>query len=320
MTLTIEPDEFANLSALAGKGRDADDGPADAVSLAHALLRSALASKIQEAGLPWLSAPGATPDNDTEQISAQSDSNKKEKAKSKRRYARFAEVVAAIVILVVLWGGYARKWQWTGFQSNNQLWDWLSLLLLPVVVGTIPLWIRAAQHISSTRRVSYGVAAIAWVALVLAGYLIPLAWTGFQGQTLWNWLSLLLVPIAVAVTAAAAADPDIQLSKVLGSLRAYQVVALLALAAGWIVTIIGGYALGWSWTGYAGNTLWDWLQLLLLPVALPTLLLPTMVKIVAGEEAWIAFNELRKEQLRRAAGEHPQAREVTRGAVTDRAM
>jgi hypothetical protein len=38
--------------------------------------------------------------------------------------------------------------------------------------------------------------------------------------------------------------------------------ALLAL------TLIGGYGFNWSWTGFPGNTLWDWMNLLLLPVTL----------------------------------------------------
>jgi hypothetical protein len=38
---------------------------------------------------------------------------------------------------------------------------------------------------------------------------------------------------------------------------------IAALATGWIVTVIGGYALRWTWTGYPGHTLWDWLGMLL---------------------------------------------------------
>jgi hypothetical protein len=58
------------------------------------------------------------------------------------------------------------------------------------------------------------------------------------------------------------------------------VVAILAL--GWTVTIIGGYALGWKWTGYPGSTLWDWLRLLLLPLIVPTLLIPVLRSRISG--------------------------------------
>ncbi len=37
------------------------------------------------------------------------------------------------------------------------------------------------------------------VALVLFGYLLRLAWTGFFNRTLWDWLQFLIIPIAVVV-------------------------------------------------------------------------------------------------------------------------
>jgi hypothetical protein len=58
-----------------------------------------------------------------------------------------------------------------------------------------------------------------------------------------------------------------------------------ALAAGWVVSVIGGYALRWTWTGYSGNTLWDWLQLLLVPLVFPTLLYPALLKWITGHAA-----------------------------------
>jgi hypothetical protein len=54
------------------------------------------------------------------------------------RVRRYVTSFLAVTAMVVLWGGYIQRWEWTGFQANNQLWDWLKLLLLPVVVGTIP--------------------------------------------------------------------------------------------------------------------------------------------------------------------------------------
>jgi hypothetical protein len=41
------------------------------------------------------------------------------------------------------------------------------------------------------------------------------------------------------------------------------------------VVIILGYTIPWAWTGFLGNTLWDWINLVLLPftlVAIPRLL------------------------------------------------
>ena len=56
-------------------------------------------------------------------------------------------LMAIIVILVVLEiGTYALNWTWTGFKDHSTLWDWLSLLLVPVIVAVLP--IRARKLIS----------------------------------------------------------------------------------------------------------------------------------------------------------------------------
>ncbi len=38
------------------------------------------------------------------------------------------------------------------------------------------------------------------------------------------------------------------------------------------VVAVGGYWLGWAWTGFRDNTLWDWLELLVVPFVLPAVL------------------------------------------------
>src|SRR5438270_841335 len=43
---------------------------------------------------------------------------------------------------------------------------------------------------------------------------------------------------------------------------------LVITLAALVVLVMGAYALDWTWTGFHGNKLWDWLNLLLLPVAL----------------------------------------------------
>lgn len=44
--------------------------------------------------------------------------------------------VAAVVILVLAYGGYFLGWNWTGFDGNT-FWDWLSLLITPVTLAVI---------------------------------------------------------------------------------------------------------------------------------------------------------------------------------------
>ncbi len=280
-TFTIEPDEFLGLSALADLSQTANGGGTDAVTEAKTLMRRALADKLEDAGLPWAPSAEAVKHRAAEAAEPATAMRRLMENSKIRKDAAYALAVAA---LVALWGGYARGWQWTGLQGNGQLWDWLHLLLLPVVIGTIPLWIRNRDYISRIRRVTYAVVIVAWTGFVIAGYLVPLTWTGFGGQTLWDWFELLLLPAALTATMALTSMRG-SLPKVLRSLLPYQKGIMAALAAGWIVTVIGGYALRWTWTGYAGNTLWDWLQLLLLPLLFPTILLPALLKWVSGNAA-----------------------------------
>ncbi len=298
LTCIIEPDELLGLSALVDLDRAANVGnpgtgtDAEAVSKATVLMRAALAGKLEEAGLPWAPSAEAAKKRAAEVAEPASGVRKimgNEKARKGAAY------VVAATLLVGIWGGYVRQWQWTGFQKNGQLWDWLNLLLLPVVLGTIPLWIRATKYMGKGRRVIHAVVIVAWTGFVIAGYLIPLKWTGFHGQKLWNWLVLLVLPAAVA-TAVTLLDMSARGSKI--RLHPYQKAIIAALAVGWIVTVIGGYALHWTWTGYAGNTLWDWLSMLL-PLVFPIILLPPLLKWVSGNAAGHA-NEAKEAALARA--------------------
>ena len=47
-----------------------------------------------------------------------------------------------------------------------------------------------------------------------------------------------------------------------------------------LVLVLGGYLVPWSWTGFTGNTAWDWFKLLLLPVLIPTVLVPAANALV----------------------------------------
>jgi hypothetical protein len=299
LRFTIVPDEFLGLSALIEP--DGADGGGDTgsavVSKARALMRGALADKLQEIGLPW--APSAEAVKKRAAEAAEPPSGMRALMGNKK-LRKYGTSVVAVAALVVLWGGYRLGWSWTGFHDNGQLWNWLQILLLPVALGTIPLWIQDRDYISRPRRVAYGVVIVAWTGLVIAGSLIPsLNWTGFQDQTLWSWLDLLLLPVAVTTTMALTSS-RIRSSKA-RSLRPYQKGLIVALAVGWIVTLIGGYLLHWRWTGYAppkltGYTphkLWDWVDLLLAPLVVPTILLPALLKWVSGNAAGRA-SEARK--------------------------
>ncbi len=289
LTLTIEPDELRGLGALVELGRTADVGhpraaagaitDADIVGQARALMRTALADKLAAADLSWAPSADAVKEHAAETVEPAGRLHKLADNETVRKDATYVLVVAGLVALV---GGYAGPWKWTGFEANGQVWDWLDLLLLPVVLGTIPLWIQDREYIGTGWRIVYVAFIVAFTGFVIAGYLVPISWTGFSDQKLWNWIDLLVLPAALAITAALTGRGIRYQGRLL---RPYERGMVIALAAGWIVTVIGGYALRWAWTGYSGNTLWDWLQMLLVPLVFPTILLPFLLKWVSGNAA-----------------------------------
>ncbi|HTT55260.1 MAG TPA: hypothetical protein VMH35_28045 [Streptosporangiaceae bacterium] len=274
LTTIIEPDEFLGLCAIADLEKEASGSQADVTRIARTLMHGAVSARLTELGLPW--APSA--DDVQRRMAEPRPPAADQPATAGRERARKYGLSALLgVAALLLWGGYIRGWQWTGFQANQQLWDWLRLLLLPVVIGTLPLWIKHGRSISRARHALFGVAAVAFAGFVAVGYLVPLRWTGFSGNTLWSWYGLLLLPAAVTTLVAwpSAGRP----------LRRRHKTGLLVLVAAWAATVFGGYVLHWGWTGYQGNTLWDWLQLLLLPLVVPTVLLPAAGKWFTGHAA-----------------------------------
>ena len=167
--------------------------------------------------------------------------------------------VLALCVSVV--GGYGFHWSWTGVSGSDQLWDLLHVLVLPIVLATLPIWYRTRKRWMIEWRVAFGVAALAFAILVVGGYGLGWAWTGFSGNTLWDWLELLALPLVVA-----SMPLWIQThARWEGRWRTAGICGL----AGFVLTVAGGYGLRWGWTGYQGNTLWDWLRLLLVPFVLP---------------------------------------------------
>jgi hypothetical protein len=49
-------------------------------------------------------------------------------------------------------------------------------------------------------------------------------------------------------------------------------VFLSAVLVSLVVLVVGGYDYNWVWTGFQGSKLWDWIDLLLVPVLLPFVL------------------------------------------------
>lgn len=206
------------------------------------------------------------------------------RVKSHRPQARSALLIGlGLGFAVLLWGGYSDHWKWTGINGGTAtLWDWLHLLLLPVVFAVLPTWVRADTRMDPRIKRCGLVALVLASLLVAAGYLIPWAWTGFRGNTLWDWLSLVVLPVAILLTPRVAEIRH-------HWKRSHALTAGTALV-GLVAFVLGGYLGGWAWTGFTGNTLWDWLHLLLLPLLLPTVVAPALTPLMLGRIAYLDEN------------------------------
>jgi hypothetical protein len=62
-----------------------------------------------------------------------------------------AGIVAAVALLISLYGGYHFGWKWTGLTKGSRftkrtLWDWLQLLIIPAVLAGGGLWFNRQQR------------------------------------------------------------------------------------------------------------------------------------------------------------------------------
>jgi hypothetical protein len=172
-----------------------------------------------------------------------------------------AAVVALGAFAVAVVGGYRAGWTWTGFADNGTVWAWLDLLVLPVALALLPLWYTTHEAFRESWRVAAAIAALAAAILLVGGYALDWSFTGFRGKTLWDWMSLLVLPVTLMLLPATMTAPErhrrpLRLALVGGSLA-------------FAILVLFGYAFDWAWTGFRGNTLWDWLHLLLVPFVLP---------------------------------------------------
>lgn len=184
-------------------------------------------------------------------------------------------ILVLALLLIEAIGG--RSWAWTGFQDNQRLWDWLHLLLLPVVLGLVPVLSRRRPGRLGDRTLMVAAAVlVVVVAFVVIGYTVPWAWTGFDGTTLWDWLELLLLPISVSLLPFVLESGD--------SMRRRWVLGFGLFLAALAVLAVPGYVVPWRWTGFTGNTLWDWIDLLVVPFALPVAVTLVLHSTRHGEE------------------------------------
>lgn len=216
--------------------------------------------------------------------------------------------VLTLLVAVILWGGYGRHWSWTGIGPRTAtLWDWLHLLLLPIAVAVLPLWLSRRTRLPRRHKAFGTSILLAFIVLVLAGYMIPWGWTGFAGNRLWDWLELLVLPLAVALA-------PLMLELRESWTPRHSLIAAAALTA-FVVVVLGGYLGDWRWTGFRGNTLWNWLNLWLLPLLIPAAVVPALrgramsgVIVLTDEQPAARGNGARDDSD--LAGTEPQAESV----------
>jgi hypothetical protein len=172
-------------------------------------------------------------------------------------------------LALLLWGGYSHRWPWTGINgSTASLWDWLHLLLLPLVFSILPIWFRYDTKVHPRTKRIFFAGLTVFVILVILGYAMPWSWTGFTGNTLWDWLGLIVLPITLMLM------PRFRQART--DWRPAYTMGLVAFAAVFVALVIAGYLIPWKWTGFTGNTAWDWMHLLLLPLLIPTVVMPAL--------------------------------------------
>jgi hypothetical protein len=189
---------------------------------------------------------------------------------------RLAAMSAALAFVVTIAGGEWLGWNWTGFADNNTVWDWLQLLVLPVVLTVAPLWYGTRYSARVEWRLLLAALAVAFLVLLAGGYELGWTWTGFDGRTLWDWLELLVLPLTVT------AFPIWLALRRRMHPHVRRLGTALLVAFGVLVT--AGYGFNWQWTGFPGNTLWDWLHLMLVPFVLPVVLAWLSARIEQAEE------------------------------------
>ncbi len=98
------------------------------------------------------------------------------------------------LLLVVL--GYGLHWRWTGFPGKT-LWDWLELVVLPLAVTARPVWMELRKGLHLRERLVLVALCLAFVFVSVGAYVWHWQWAGFDGNRLWDWLSLWLLPLLV---------------------------------------------------------------------------------------------------------------------------
>jgi hypothetical protein len=107
--------------------------------------------------------------------------------------------VLGLAGVIVVFAVHGRQWRWTGF-GGKQLWDWLHLMLFPVVVVLLPEWVRKGEPFGPRERGIAVMVLIGFVVLLIGGYDWGWTWTGFTGNSFHDWLALMIAPFLLPLS------------------------------------------------------------------------------------------------------------------------
>src|SRR4051812_36622099 len=156
-------------------------------------------------------------------------------ARTGRLFVATTSVLAAAVLVLATYG---RTWSWSGFQGNENVWEWLQLLAQPIAI--ITLLVQLVSPLEAKRwLLVFGVFMTALAVLMVGGYAAHWQWTGFGEYRMWDWLHLLVLPVMLALLPLWLRAGD-DLSR---GVRLAMVTFVGTLA----VVVVAGYAFGWQW-------------------------------------------------------------------------
>lgn len=112
---------------------------------------------------------------------------------------RVAGAAMGVTLAVIIVASYSWHWTWTAF-AGKQLWDWLHLMLFPVVVVLLPDWVRRGEPFGPRQAVIATVALAGFAVLLLGGYRWGWTWTGFTGNSFRDWLDLMIAPFLLPLS------------------------------------------------------------------------------------------------------------------------
>jgi len=116
-----------------------------------------------------------------------------------RAWRRTGAVTSATLALIIV-ASYTWNWTWTGF-AGKQLWDWLHLMLFPVVVVLLPEWVRKGEPFGPRQAAIAMMVLGGFAVLLVGGYRWGWTWTGFTGNSFHDWLDLMIAPFLVPLSA-----------------------------------------------------------------------------------------------------------------------